>query len=194
MNIFTIGDSHCYEGWGLIKSTKYCIKPNHLGPKLMYSLKHDNLKPIQLLPNDDDFIVFCLGEIDCRCHIHKFKDNLENVILNMVDNYFNIISDYVKNLITNKICIYLVPPPSNSEIVYNNPEFPFLGSNDERKVYVKKMNETLIKYCNQYNYLYIDLHNKSCDSHGLLDVSYASVDGVHITNPHIFLEWLNNND
>ena len=43
---------------------------------------------------DGDTIVFCLGEIDCRCHIHKHiteTTTYQDIINNIVDNYFEAI-------------------------------------------------------------------------------------------------------
>jgi len=73
MTIFTYGDSHSQCGWRGIKKTKVVI--NWLGPKLCYTVgnnikwkqgKHFNFGNVK----DGDSVIFCVGEIDCRAHIH----------------------------------------------------------------------------------------------------------------------------
>lgn len=84
MTIHTIGDSHSYFGWSNIV--------NHsLNFLLCYSFGRDKLARFDIRKYDiqnGDTIVFCLGEIDCRCHIHK------HITENMT--YMQIIDDIVK--------------------------------------------------------------------------------------------------
>ena len=76
MSIHTIGDSHSGNGWtGIIQ--------HHLGPVLCYSFGKEKLNRCDIRNfniKDGDTIVFCLGEIDCRCHIHKFKEQYKELI------------------------------------------------------------------------------------------------------------------
>jgi len=85
MTIHTFGDSHSYFGWDNIPN----VKIHHLGPKLCYSIGRDgiNIKDnsnvcsfgkngITIKDNavvkENDVVIFCFGEIDCRCHVHKY--------------------------------------------------------------------------------------------------------------------------
>ena len=67
MSIHTIGDSHSFNGWtGVIN--------HHLGPVLCYSFGKEKTNRCDIRNfniKDGDTIIFCLGEIDCRCHVHK---------------------------------------------------------------------------------------------------------------------------
>ena len=90
MSIHTIGDSHSGNGWsGIIQ--------HHLGPVLCYSFGKEKLNRCDIRNfniKDGDTIVFCLGEIDCRCHIHKHiteTTRYQDIINNIVDNYFEAI-------------------------------------------------------------------------------------------------------
>ena len=90
MSIHTIGDSHSGNGWnGIIH--------HHLGPLLCYSFGKEKLNRCDIRNfniKDGDTIVFCLGEIDCRCHIHKHITETTtylDIINNIVDNYFEAI-------------------------------------------------------------------------------------------------------
>ena len=90
MSIHTIGDSHSFNGWtGVI--------PHHLGAVLCYSVGKEKLNRCDIRNfniKDEDTIVFCFGEIDCRCHIYKhITDTItyQDIINNIVDNYFEAI-------------------------------------------------------------------------------------------------------
>jgi hypothetical protein len=67
MSIHTVGDSHSYYGWsGIIH--------HHLGAVLCYSFGKEKLNKCDIRNfdiKDGDTVIFCFGEIDCRCHIHK---------------------------------------------------------------------------------------------------------------------------
>ena len=89
-HIHTIGDSHSENGWnGVVK--------HHLGPLLCYSFGKEKLYRCDIRKfniKDGDTIVFCLGEIDCRCHINKHITNTttyQDIINNIVDDYFDAI-------------------------------------------------------------------------------------------------------
>ena len=84
MSIHTIGDSHSSFGLtGIIQ--------HHLGPVLCYSFGKEKLNRCDIRKfniKDGDTIVFCFGEIDCRCHIHKhitettrYQDIINNIVL-----------------------------------------------------------------------------------------------------------------
>ena len=90
MSIHTIGDSHSVNGWsGIIQ--------HHLGAVLCYSFGKEKLNRCNIRNfniKDGDTIVFYLGEIDCRCHIHKHiteTTTYQDIINNIVDNYFEAI-------------------------------------------------------------------------------------------------------
>ncbi len=70
MRIHTVGDSHSHCAW-----PDYVI-PHHLGAILCYSFGKEKLERCDLREldiEDGDTVIFCFGEIDCRCHIHKCR-------------------------------------------------------------------------------------------------------------------------
>ena len=91
---------------------------------------------------ENDYIVFCFGEIDCRGHIHRHitKENTyQKQIDFIVENYFNTIRENKKlfNFHIN-ICVSNVVPatPFYTETfrqVAHNSEFPFVGTDEERR-------------------------------------------------------------
>jgi hypothetical protein len=188
MTIHTIGDSHSGFGWTNI------IR-HHLGPILCYSFGQEKLSRCDIRDyniQDGDTIIFCLGEIDCRCHVHKhIKDTItyKDIINNIVDNYFEAIdlNVSISQLKLKHVCVYNVIPPTQKYNTWENPDFPYLGTDEERKQYVLYFNTKLKEKCIEKGYIFFDIYKHYEDENGFLrtDLSDGSVhinDGIHISN------------
>jgi hypothetical protein len=192
MVIHTFGDSHSYFGWNNIPN----IQKHYLGPKLCFSIGRDgiNIKDGYNV-NNGDTLIFCFGEIDCRCHIHKHitEDcDYKQIIDSIVMKYFKQIQIAINTFNKVNTVIYNVIPPVQRDSVSENPDFPYLGSDDERKTYVLYFNEKLKQMCIQYNFLFFDIYNDYIDSNGFLDKSLS--DGnVHISNGEFLEKFIENN-
>lgn len=134
MSIHTFGDSHSYNGWsGIIN--------HHLGPILCHSFGKEILNRCDIRNfniKNGDTIIFCMGEIDCRCHIHKHvneTNSYEDIINKIVDDYFEAIklNIVISQLKLKNVCIYNVVPPIQKYNTYENPEYPYVGTDDTRK-------------------------------------------------------------
>jgi hypothetical protein len=136
MSIHTIGDSHSYNGFDNIIN-------HHLGPVLCYSFGIEKLNRCNISNyniKNGDTIIFSLGEIDCRCHIHKYINNTtsyENIINNIINNYFEAIKLNIitSNITFKHICVYNIPPPIQKYNTPENPDYPYIGTDEERKTY-----------------------------------------------------------
>ena len=182
MSIHTIGDSHCGYGWtGIIQ--------HHLGPVLCYSLGKEKLNRCDIRNfniKDGDTIVFVLGEIDCRCHIHKHiteTTRYQDIINNIVDNYFEAIelNVSISQIKLKNVCVYNVVPPIQKYNTSENPEYPYLGTDEERKQYALYFNKKLKEKCIEKEYIFFDIYNNYIDENGYLRKDLS--DGVvHISN------------
>ena len=182
MSIHTIGDSHSANGWtGTIQ--------HHLGPVLCYSFGKEKLNRCDIRNfniKDGDTIVFCLGEIDCRCHIHKHITETtiyQDIINNIVDNYFEAIelNVSISQIKLKNICVYNIVPPIQKYNTAENPEYPYLGTDEERKQYTLYFNEKLKEKCIEKEYIFFDIYNNYIDENGYLRKDFS--DGnVHIGN------------
>jgi hypothetical protein len=182
MSIHTIGDSHSGNGWtGIIQ--------HHLGPVLCYSLGKEKLNRCDIRNfniKDGDTIVFCLGEIDCRCHIHKHiteTTRYQDIINNIVDNYFEAIelNVSISQIKLKNVCVYNVVPPIQKYNTLENPEYPYLGTDEERKQYALYFNEKLKEKCIEKEYIFFDIYNNYIDENGYLRKDLSD-DSVHIGN------------
>jgi len=199
MIIHTFGDSHADGGhshWGYIRLQNVNIKTHHLGAKLMYTfgrLGKDLLNIKNYNVNENDIVIFCFGEIDCRNHVHKHITNefsYKDIINSIVNNYFNTIKENVQQYNNIKTCVYNVVPPTRYKYEEPDHPFPFLGTDDERKIYYKYMNEQIKELCKIYNYFYFDIYNDCCDEEGFLKKEYS--DGnVHLRNTEHSIKVIN---
>ena len=194
MTIHTIGDSHSLFGWRDMKN----VVTHHLGPILCYSFGRDNLKRLDIRNfelNDGDCIVFCMGEIDCRCHVHKHVNPQRPytiIIDEIVDKYMNAINMNVQSCIVKlkAVCVFNVVPPVQRKNTPENREYPYLGSDEERKKYVLYFNTCLQEKCKENNFTYIDVYDFYTDNNGFMNKKYS--DGkVHIQNPYYITEFVN---
>lgn len=187
MSIHTIGDSHSYFGW------PNTVKQHHIGSVLCYSFGNEKLQRCDIRAfniENGDTVIFCLGEIDCRCHIHKHiceTATYEQIINNIVDNYFEAIklNITVSNIICKNVCVYNVVPPVEKYNTAENGEYPYLGSDEERKKYVLYFNQKIKEKCDEYNYIFFTIYDKYTDENGFLrkDLSDGNVhirDGIYI--------------
>ena len=191
MAIHTFGDSHSYFGWKDVPN----VKTHHLGPILCYSVGRDGINIKNgFNVNNGDTVIFCFGEIDCRCHIHKHiteSNDYKKIIDGIVDNYFAKVKIAVDAFDDLKTLIYNVVPPIQKGKAEENETYPFLGSDDERKAYVSYFNEKMQQKCNEYNFVFCNVYNEYVDEHGFLNKSLS--DGsVHIGNGFFLTRYVYN--
>lgn len=197
MTIHTFGDSHAsniYSGW------KDCdgVISHHLGPVLCYSFGKEKLFRCDISNFDiknNDSVVFCFGEIDCRCHVNKhitYKKTFDIIINEIVCNYADAIKINIENckVKLKTICIYNVVPPVNSYNTSENKVYPFLGSDDERKSYVLYFNKRLKEICEEYGWIFFDIYDFYTDTNGFLNKELSD-GGVHIKNGRFLKEFIN---
>jgi hypothetical protein len=191
--LHTVGDSHSHFGWYKIPG----IKIHWVGPLLCHSFGQQKLGRINLKKlgvAEEDSICFCLGEIDCRCHIHKHISETTDyriIVKELVKNYMLAIHENEKLYNNIKIYVYSVTPPAHKSPSYENPQYPFLGSDEERREYTQYFNHCLEKICKKYNYIFLNVADKYADNDGFLNPKYS--DGVvHINDPVFILECIDN--
>jgi len=194
MTIHTIGDSHSYNGWSGITN-------HHLGPRLCYSFGRDKLNFCDIRNfniQDGDTIIFSLGEIDCRCHINKHINETtkyEDIIDNIVYNYIEAIKLNIETsqLELKNICIYNIVPPIEKHNTHENPNQPYLGSDEERKNYVLYFNKKLKEKCSENNYIFFDIYDNYIDENGFLRKDLSD-DNVHIREGEYITNFINDNN
>jgi len=73
-----------------------------------------------------------------------------------------------------------------------NSDFPYLGTDEERKAYVLYFNEKLQQKCFEYNFLFLNIYDNYIDSNGYLNTSLSD-GGVHIRNAIYLKQFIEKN-
>lgn len=190
--VHTIGDSHAGGVSNLTGAFDKIsgIKRHWLGPRLMYSISKEGLNLNSLSIQSGDIIILCFGEIDCRCHVHKFitQNTYQQIIDELVESYFNLIKNFIEDYGV-KVIVYNVVPSVRKGSVEENGSYPLLGTDEERKSYVTYMNSKLSENCDRHNLLFLDVYNNYLCQDGFLKKEFS--DGnVHVTEPSFIEDYL----
>ena len=87
--------------------------------------------------------------------------------------------------------MYNAVPPVIKGTVPENPDYPFLGRNQDRLLYTRCFNYWCREKCAAYGYVFFDVYNKYADSNGFLNHELS--DGnVHIKNGQYIAEFITN--
>ena len=198
IKIHTYGDSHAthHGGWTKISIPNVQIITNHLGGKLAYSFGRDKqlfVNPIKV--SDGDVVVFCMGEIDCRCHINKYEPKWRESIDNLVESYIDNVKRNTNNLNVTTSIFNVVPPLDRENPINFEAErgsgVPAEGSDEDRQRYTIYMNEKLKQYCELNGFIYFDVYDEYCDENGFIKRDLSD-DNCHIKNPIHMKEFIIN--
>ena len=193
MSFHTFGDSHSKLPFEQI--TGVCV--HHVGPMLCYTVgrhKHNltSLIDIRKDVKAGDVACFVFGEIDCRCHIHRFvtaEKTYKHVIDQVVNDYFIALMENEKLVPGVRMVVYNVVPPCSRANSPEDPVNPYAGSDEDRKTYALYFNDALKWNCNELGWLFLDVYDKYAGLDGFLSKDYS--DGhVHITDPRFIKEFL----
>jgi hypothetical protein len=187
MVIHTVGDSHSRFGWNIDG-----VIIHWLGPKLCYSIGRDGINLSEFNIKQFDTLVFAFGEIDCRCHVHKFITSditYESIIDRIVEAYFQRIKEATIRLENVNVAIFNVVPPVHRYDTHENPSYPYLGTDEERRSYVLYFNLKLEELSKANGYLFFNVYDKYSDRDGFLRKELS--DGnVHISDNRFIKEFL----
>ena len=186
--------SHAEFGWQNCKD----VTTHWIGPVLCYSFGREKLKRCDIRDfnvKDNDTLIFCFGEIDCRCHVHKHitpERSYQMIINDMMDDYVEAIKLNIteSGLTFKNICIYNVVPTVIKRITNENPGYPFLGTDEERKAYVSYFNECIKQKCEENEWIFFNVFDHYADENGFLNKSLSDGE-VHIRDGRYIQKFIN---
>jgi hypothetical protein len=190
MSFHTFGDSHALYPWESISG----VVVHHLGAILCHTVGRDGLKVLNISGHvkAGDVACFSFGEIDCRCHVHKHvtaECPFEVVVGNLVRDYAAVIVQNEELAPGVKLAAVGVNPPGRNQGLKHDPNYPFAGSDEDRKKYHRLFNRLLSEACQKAGWLFVDVYDKYAGEDGCLNEAYS--DGhVHIVNPVFIKEFL----
>jgi hypothetical protein len=189
--IHTFGDSHATVGWCRIPGVEHHTS----GPVTCHRIGKYGLSGINITGRvvGGDFAVFSFGEIDCRCHIGRYAEcDAGAEIERLVGLYFNTLAENAALNPGVVIGVQTVTPAVRKEEQVDAPDYPFIGTNDERRRFVSLFNDGYRKFCKALGMVCVDIHDQYADSEGFLNPKYS--DGtVHIDDPVFIIEFLKGN-
>ena len=202
MSIHIIGDSHGGAFYSIgAKNTYSCISGSYwdlndevnsngvylswIGPVTAFRIARDGLDIRQYHVKNNDIVIYNFGEIDCRTNIHKHvqeNNNYQENIKNIVDGYIKTVQLNHKNLNLHTSIIYNVIPTFKitKDDKTDHGQYPFLGTNEDRKNYTLYFNKLLKQECIKYNILFFDVYDMLVSEDGFLDSSISNNDGIHV--------------
>lgn len=123
-----------------------------------------------------DTCLFFYGEVDCRCHISRqlaCGRELHDIIEQLVESYLQTISHLFPVHPARQLIIGSITPPVRKEAheARHGPithEFPMIGTDQERALFTRQMNEALRAACLTRHYVFLDLTSMYADEEGML--------------------------
>lgn len=188
--IYVVGDSHSKAGW-------HNVIFNWLRGRTCYRFGKKNLEDFNIrhLVRDaklqnGDVIIFSVGEIDCRCHVHKHiskERTYQNVIDDLIINYMDAIHILIKDVGLNVyVYVYNIVPPTKFSY---DPERPIMAYKEDRLKFVKYFNQKLKEESKKNGFGFFDVYDKYSDEEGYLNHDLS--DGFHhIENGHYLTEFI----
>ena len=120
------------------------------------------------------------------------ENDYKKIIDDIIDKYFEQIKIAVLDFKYLKVAIYNVVPPVKKSTVWENQQYPYLGTDEERRQYHTYFNYKLKLKCLEYNYIFFDIYDKYMDKNGFL-IKSLSDGNVHIKDGKYINEFLINN-
>ena len=186
MILYSFGDSHRFHLSGY-PIEGLSVIPNKGNSWTMARFGNEKLTLLNIKEcgvNEGDAVIFCFGEIDCRCHLCRkgvFED-YKGVIHYLCNNYFEAIKKNVDQYKDLKVLVFNVVPAVRltKEMAEKWGEdatevFPFRGTDEQRKTVVNYMNKVLAAKCKDYDYTFVDVHDKYTDADGYFDVTKKDI-------------------
>ncbi len=191
--IHTFGDSHAWFAWDQIEG----VSTNRIGPITAQSFGRKKLEILDISDpkygvNFGNWVCFSFGEIDCRCHIGKFKSSSKMLMDSIAKNYFEAIKTNVDKMGDVKTMVYNIPPTLRKVDAKENADFPFYGEDEERAEYIRYMNEKYKEHCEMYGFLFVNIYNEYVDDCGFLKKELSD-NMIHIQDPVYIREFIKNN-
>lgn len=190
--IYTIGDSHSKETFGIQKK----------GPNLIPSIKSCYLGPVTMErignPNDNsipeiasklyDHVVYVFGEIDVRMHVKNRSSALKISAEKFIDE--RLVEKYLTKISKKRetsFCVHHVMstvPPIQKDIynsMISDEKWRITSSDEERAYYTKYMNSSLQRMCKEFKLEYFDVYSLYKGNDGMATADLQDKSG-HISN------------
>lgn len=187
--IYLYGDSHARESFKNLPCPHEMMAENSV---TMHRIGRDkvvvNWVPCE--PNDTLFFVY--GEVDCRAHVGKqiaLGRDEDSVINEVATEYIDTIQKVAVHGHVNVVSV--IPPTAEGDYRAQYPGYPlpFVGTDEERVRYTKKLNACLRQLCHTAGFIFFDPYAPYMREDGCLRRELS--DGnVHVGNNELIIAQL----
>lgn len=180
MKIWIFGDSH--QG---LYAERQGVITQHLGAVTMHRVGRDGTSMIsaQGLIQDGDAIGLVFGEIDVRVHLAPQRDiagrDPEEVISVLTEAYIRSVKSLQSTYPASRIYIFSVVPPSGFNYPGFDKSFPRNGSDLDRSMWTRDLNEKLEAASAVAGFAFVDQYTPFVNAEELLSTEVTD-DGVHV--------------
>lgn len=165
-----------------------CYRPIYLDSTTMHRVGRDGVHKLIVdfgsrFPNSGDWLIFVVGEVDCRCHIDRQikehgRDEHE-VISTLVTKYINALVQYRKDSGVYVGVRGVVPPLEYG--IHTCTKAPIRGAYKDRLRYRLSLNKELEAQCQEHNILFVPSPKWAEKEDGSMKMELS--DGIiHIAN------------
>ena len=174
--IYAIGDSHATCSFKDISGVTILAHRGVTLKRMTYvedNILTNIIKKLRL--TSKDYLLFCFGEVDIRCHVkpiidHRKKTTLDELLQDWANRYASRIA-LLNNNGAKIIIMSVVPPTSKERIVVPKGSTekilviipPAHGLDKERSLYTQTINKYLKIECEQRGWHYLDVYSKYVD-------------------------------
>lgn len=196
-NIYVFGDSHAWFNHKIrfsgdisfvsVENVSVLFKIRASPSVTMHRVGRDGLAYLDVTTygiKSSDIVIFNFGEVDCRCHIGKQRDQshqgLDIIIDRLAMAYINTIVANKKLIPNVTYAIMSVLPPTDQGF---NSSVPYYGTLADRIQITNFLNRKLNKLCQENGLIFLDIAYLYSDQDGALKVELS--DGiVHVGEGH----------
>ena len=155
-DLYAVGDSHAKFNFEAAPE----FRVRHLGAVTMHRIARDgraavSLKPLGVLRGD--VVVWCLGEIDVRCHLIKQRDLQREPVESLADSlarrFLRSVAAIEGEIGGVHTLVLAVIPQLDRD---DNPEYTRVGTFAERAEARRLLNAALQKHCREEGFAFFD--------------------------------------
>ncbi len=182
--ILVVGDSHSQA-----YTLQYPFIVYHVGAATAYNLSTPRsstqsaqklMHVVREMDTRHEQILLTFGEIDCRIHIYNTYRKLggRRSILSLIKVTVERYGRVMKQLRDDGVPFFVlsVTPAGHQGNIYHYPSY---ASFSQRARIARQFNRELKRYCQRYNFAYIDLYQSVVDTRGGVQKKYRK-DQVHL--------------
>lgn len=163
------------------------FKTYSLGPIIAYNFyEHHHSKAMHVIntvrvSKENDYVMFCIGEVDCRWHIPKQAElqnrTLEDVTIECVQRYFRSLNEI--HDLGYKVMAWMAQP-STTYGHSDNIESPVYQTCEIRNHISSVYNAELKKLCDASNIYFLDIFDRLLDPNTKLTNMSYYIDYCHL--------------